>query len=50
MYTGVAELLHKRYAELVRRVESKEAFPNGETFSEPAAAIDSQIGEENPQK
>jgi hypothetical protein len=35
MYTGVAELLHKRYNELVRQIESKlgkESLPNGETF------------------
>jgi hypothetical protein len=49
-------LLHERYAELVRRIEeetgaeSKEALPNGETFSDPPAAMDLQSGEENLQK
>jgi hypothetical protein len=51
-----AQLLHERYAELVRRIEeetgaeSKEALPNGETFSDPPAAMDLQSGEENLQK
>jgi len=48
MSTGVAELLHKRYAELVRHAESKEALSNRGTFSEPPAAMDLQSGNELP--
>jgi hypothetical protein len=33
LHTGVAELLHKRYNEMVEAVERGEALPNGETFS-----------------
>jgi hypothetical protein len=54
MHGGVAELLHKRYNELVRQaelsIENKKALPNGETFSDPPAAMDLQSGEENLQK
>jgi hypothetical protein len=54
LYTGVAELPRKRYNELADAAEreagaeSKEALPNGETFSEPPAAMDLQSGEELP--
>jgi hypothetical protein len=49
-----AQLLHERYAELVRRIdeetgaERKEALSNGETFSEPPAVMDLQSGKESP--
>ena len=54
MYPGVAELLHKRYFEMVeeiegRSAETKEALPNGETFPV-AGAMDLQSGKENLQK
>jgi hypothetical protein len=48
------ELLHARYNELVRQItegtgaESKDSPPNGETFSEPRAAMDLQSGTELP--
>jgi hypothetical protein len=51
-----AQLLHQRYAELVKRIEeetgaeSKEALPNGETCSDRPAAMDLQSWEENLQK
>jgi hypothetical protein len=54
LHTGVAELLHKRYNELVKQIESgasaetKEALPNGETFLDPRAAMDLRSGEELP--
>jgi hypothetical protein len=54
LHTGVAELLHKRYNELVRQaelsIENKKALPNGETLSDPSAAMDLQSGKENLQK
>jgi hypothetical protein len=56
LYPGVAELLHKRYNELVRQIESeagaesKDALPNGETFPESPAAMGLPSGEENLQK
>jgi hypothetical protein len=56
LYPGVAELLHKRYNELVRQIESgasaesKDALPNGETFSKPRAAMDLQRAKGNLQK
>jgi hypothetical protein len=49
-----AQLLHQRYAELVKRIEeetgaeTKEALPNGER--DPRVAMDLQSGEENLQK
>ena len=54
MYPDVAELLHKRYFEMLEAIEngagtkSKEALPNGETFSDPHAAMSLQSGEELP--
>jgi hypothetical protein len=42
MYPGVAELLHKRYFEMLA------ALPNHETFSEPRAATESPSGKELP--
>jgi hypothetical protein len=44
LYPGVAELLHQRYQELIA------ALPNGETISEPPAAMDLESGKENLQK
>jgi hypothetical protein len=49
-----AQLLHERYAELVKRIEeeigaeSKVALPNGETLSDSPAAMDLQSGRELP--
>jgi hypothetical protein len=54
MYTGAAEMQHKRYNELVRLIErgalaeSKQAPPNGETFSDPPVAMDLPSGKELP--
>jgi hypothetical protein len=52
MHAGVAELLHKRYNELVRQaelsIENKKALPNGETISESPAAMDLQSTKELP--
>jgi hypothetical protein len=52
-----AELLHQRYQELIaslpreaQTAENKESLPNGETFSEPRAAMDLQSGKERLQK
>ena len=52
-----AELLHQRYRKLVeaieRRVEiaeNKETLPNGQTFSDPPAAIGFPERKENLQK
>jgi hypothetical protein len=50
LHTGVAELLHKRYNELVEAAESEVALLNGETLSEPPAAMDLKSPEENLQK
>jgi len=54
LHTGVAELLHKRYNELVRQaelsIENKEALPNGETLSDPPSAIDLESGKELPKR
>jgi hypothetical protein len=57
MYPGVVELLHQRYQELIaslprepQTAENKESLPNGETLSEPPAAMDLQSGGENLQK
>jgi hypothetical protein len=41
-YPGVAELLHKRYFEMLA------ALPNDETFSEPRAAMESPSRKELP--
>ena len=54
MYPGVAELLHKRYFEMLDAIqngagaENKEAAPNGETLSEPRAAMDLRSRKELP--
>jgi transposase-like protein len=51
-----AQLLHAKYAELVKRIEeevgaeNKQPLPDGETVSEPPVAMDLQSGEENLQK
>jgi hypothetical protein len=44
LYPGAAELLHKRYFEMLA------ALPNGETLSEPSDAMDLQSGKESLQK
>jgi hypothetical protein len=49
-----AQLLHAKYAELVKRIEeevgaeNKEALPNGETFSDPPVTAELQSGKELP--
>jgi hypothetical protein len=54
LYPGIAELLHKQYAEWVASTRngsgSEAALANGETLSEPPAAMDLQSGEESLQK
>jgi hypothetical protein len=50
MHAGVAELLHKRYNELVEAAESEVALLRGETFSDSPAAIDLQSGKELPKR
>jgi hypothetical protein len=55
MYPGVVELLHQRYQELIaslpterQSADNKESLPNGETLSEPSAAMESPSGKELP--
>ena len=54
LHTGVAELLHKRYNELVASISNGNGIEgplaNGETISEPPAAMDLESGQENLQK
>jgi hypothetical protein len=54
LHTGMTELLHKRYNELVASIcngsESEAALPNGETLSKPPAPLDLQSGGESLQK
>jgi hypothetical protein len=52
LHTGVAELLHKRYNELVRQaelsIENKKRLPDGETLPDPPGAMHLQSGKELP--
>ncbi len=54
LHTGVAELVHKRYNELVASISNGNGIEgplaNGETISEPPAAMDLESGQENLQK
>jgi Homeodomain-like domain len=50
LHTGVAQLLHKQYFDMVAEIkelsrQNKDVLPNGETISEVPAAVDLQRGE-----
>jgi hypothetical protein len=50
LHAGVAELLHKRYNDLVEAIEREVALLSGEPFSDSPAAIDLESGKELPKR